>query len=105
MVGRSSRVAQCSASLPSETRYQWLWRAVKALPVGGRHHAVQRSEVRTFQEDADGHGIPLRDHSFDRHAHVGELRQQPFHGLTRLAWGPFTLPGADCPKGATACST
>src|SRR5215208_8315059 len=35
IVGRSSRVAQCSASLPPATRYQWLWRAAKALPVGG----------------------------------------------------------------------
>jgi hypothetical protein len=25
--------------------------------------------------------------------------------LARIAWGPFTLLGADCAKGAAACST
>src|SRR4029450_13910741 len=32
---RSSRVAQCSASLPSATRNQWVWWAENRLPVGG----------------------------------------------------------------------
>jgi hypothetical protein len=102
MAGRSSRVAQCSASFPSTTRYQWLCLAEKRLPVGGITPLSlpvfvpsERTRAATMSPSATiASTVICKSGNWDRS-----------HSTTLLACaGPFTAPGSLSWNGATACS-
>ena len=97
IVSRSSRVAQCSASLPLATRYQWLWWAVNALPVGGTKpfngpRFVPSESMRTAtaspSETIASIVIRMSGNCASNHSTVW-----------RVARGPFTLPGPESLNG------
>jgi hypothetical protein len=74
---RSSLTAQCSATLPSETRNQCDCWAAKCLPVGGMPQsspswvAVHVPRTR--------YSVPVRGGVLDVETVVGEDGEQPFH--------------------------
>src|SRR5664280_1406457 len=75
---RSSRVAQCSASLPSATRNQWLWAYSNSFPLGGKE-AVQSSHVRASRTHASDDEVAIGNNGLDLEGQVRKLGDQPLH--------------------------